>query len=128
MKLNLQAFGGRKVPTKLEKECGVTEKSLNNALLLLTNLGKPTSVTLVEEPQEWYVDTHWESLEYGHQDSNHRFSGFSWGYGGEGPHGLMTFLTALGLENVSEQVVSGVFKDATIFKAANGSKLITLKL
>jgi hypothetical protein len=61
-------------------------------------------VNLVQEPNEYFVDVSWEG------GQAHRFSGFSWGYGGEGPQGLMTFLRALSLDEIADQVPTGKFR------------------
>ena len=84
-------------PAELEKECGVTSISLENAFWLLTYLGIPDELALVEEPNEWYVDATWHGDRTTDKTIQHRFSGFSWGYGGSGPHGLKTFLDACNL-------------------------------
>jgi hypothetical protein len=83
-------------PAELPQECGVTSISLENAYWLLTNLSVPTHIVLVEEPNEWYVDATWIGEKFDEKTLTHRFSGFSWGYGGEGPHGLKVFLDACG--------------------------------
>lgn len=119
MKLNLKAFGNRTVPSKLEAEGGITNVSLNNALYLLTKFGYPLEIHLVEEPDEWYVNMVWKN-------KVHQFSGFSWGYGGEGPHGLMTLFTALELNNEAAEVPDGNFKGKWISETSIGKVTIIL--
>lgn len=83
---------------KLEEEGGITAVSLNNARKLIAILGKPKRVALrrSEDPHfpDYLVDVKWPS------GAHFTFSGFSWGYGGEGPHGLATFAEMIGLEKL----------------------------
>jgi hypothetical protein len=101
---DLKVFGKRKVPTKLQSECGVTGISLDNALFLMSQHGCPNSIELIQEPNEWHVRLDWEKV-------FHTFSGFSWGYGGEGPHGFMTLLISLGLNDIAMQVPKKEFEN-----------------
>lgn len=71
---------------KLEEECGVTDISLHNASFLINKYGMPSKIELMREGHEQLVKATFK--EYG----DYIFTGFSWGYGGEGPHGLMKFL------------------------------------
>lgn len=75
---------------EMEPEGGITQISLRNANRLVRALGKPDVVKLQhdQEHDEQYVVATWNSP----KPHSFRFSGFSWGYGGEGPHGLLTFL------------------------------------
>lgn len=82
----------------LEEEGGVTAISLRNAQKLLEAYGKPSRVDLYHGADPEYfghlVDAWWPSGE------RFTFSGFSWGYGGEGPHGLAKFAEMIGLEHL----------------------------
>ncbi len=80
----------------LEGECGVTQISLRNAEKLIRNKGLPDRVELRHDPgKEQCVDAQWASGS-GEDTFEHTFTGLSWGYGGEGPHGLVKFLAMLG--------------------------------
>lgn len=82
-----------KEQTGLWSEVGVTQKSLDNAKKLVAKKGNPVSVQLSFTDQEdWYtVRAVWPD------DSFHNFKGFSWGYRGEGPHGLAEFFKMIGV-------------------------------
>jgi hypothetical protein len=84
-------------PTKprLLNEGGVTRTSLKNAKRLEKRLGLPVRIELHRHPNgpEWYVVT----AMYEHGDE-HDFTGFSWGYNGEGPTGLLEFLKRSGVD------------------------------
>jgi hypothetical protein len=71
----------------LQPEGGITQISLQNADLLLREAGNPTYIELKKIGDEYLVLAKWPGL-------IHMFTGFSWGYGGEGPSGLNTFLRA----------------------------------
>jgi hypothetical protein len=71
---------------KLQDECGDTRISLDNSRMLQKQYGRPATVVLIKEDNEWYVDATWNN------GFSHCFSGFSWGYGGEGPSGLGKFI------------------------------------
>ena len=87
----LTLFYNQRVAKKrrLQVECGTTQISLENAYLLFTQYGKPMRVTLIAAMEERQADyavlVEWSGFK-------HMFSGFSWGYGGEGPRGLRTLL------------------------------------
>lgn len=97
MKLNLKVFEDQRIKLKgaRQEECGVTQISLENAYYLLSKYGEPYSVDLTEEDGEWYVTVAWH---VGVEMTDQKFSGFSWGYNGEGPRGLKTLMKALGME------------------------------
>jgi hypothetical protein len=83
---------------------GVTQFSLDRLDLPLSKIGRPIEV-------KGY--TYW-----GRYDTDHaavmvkgtrgtaRFEGFSWGYSGEGPHGLRTLLMRLGLTKEAAELVA----------------------
>lgn len=80
---------------RLKPEGGVTEYSLHNGRLLRKAHGLPRAVALFYQrsPSAWPVEVGFGSPEYvtkvTYQDGHiHEFTGFAWGYGGEGPHGL----------------------------------------
>jgi hypothetical protein len=77
----------------LEWEGGITSISLRNAQKLVDGLGKPDSVELTygKEHDEQYVTAFWNSSVV----HSFRFTGFGWGYGGEGPCGLQKFLNEI---------------------------------
>ena len=78
---------------KLQEECGVTRISLDNSRVLQKQYGRPSTVELIQELDEWYVEATWNN------GFSHRFSGFSWGYGGEGPSGLKKFIEIFHIGN-----------------------------
>jgi hypothetical protein len=81
-------------PLQLEEEGGITEISLNNARALIAEFGKPERVEVfVDGQNEEMVEANWRW-----DNIDHLFSGFSWGYGGEGPNGLVTFFKMIGYE------------------------------
>lgn len=83
---------------QLKPEGGVTHISLENARELIGELGTPDTVQLVNEGSdtgEHVVFATWENPDG--DDITHKFTGFSWGYRGEGPHGLATFFDMIGL-------------------------------
>ena len=72
------------------EEGGITENSLHNAEVLIKSLGIPNRVILT------YVEDPWDYIctaVYGNK--SFMFSGFSWGYLGEGPRGLAKFLASI---------------------------------
>jgi hypothetical protein len=71
---------------KLQVECGTTAISLENADLLIRQYGVPEFIELVMgyRQDNYGVLAVWDC-------TMHIFTGFSWGYGGEGPRGLQEF-------------------------------------
>lgn len=83
---------------RLEKECGVTRISIRNAAKLRQERGVPDEIRLFEDMREDYVvQAIWYQQENGLFDSDHTFTGFSWGYAGEGPRGLRDFFEMCGV-------------------------------
>ncbi len=79
----------------LETEGGITEISLQNARTLIARHGLPDEVEIYQaqlppNSGEHLVEARWRD------GTRHTFSGFSWGYRGEGPRGLETFFALLG--------------------------------
>ena len=76
---------------KTKEECGVTFNSLENAKMLIKMFGKPdmVSLTYIDDPWEYLVKAEWSN-------SSFTFTGFSWGYYGEGSRGLFEFLQMCG--------------------------------
>jgi hypothetical protein len=75
----------------LELENGSTRTSLFNADYFLRAYGKPLSIELINgEDCNYGVLVIWKS-------TMHLFTGFAWGYGGEGPSGLNEFFRAVGV-------------------------------
>jgi hypothetical protein len=75
-----------------EDEDGITAESLSHAQAWLGHLDRPRFVYLVYAPDPWAFWTYVVD----HRRGALRFSGFAWGYGGEGPRGLFTLLALLG--------------------------------
>jgi len=75
--------------TRIQREGGVTRISLRNGELLNGRKGAPVWVRLCLHPDHWYV------TQAGYSDgSSHTFTGFSWGYAGEGSRGLAEWTKA----------------------------------
>ena len=82
-------------------EGGVTANSLHNVHVLFAKRGRPTILELRYDVEEWCV------VDATFRDgSSYHFTGFSWGYGGEGPHGLAQFFAFCGLSEVSLDVIA----------------------
>ena len=80
---------------RVETEGGITEISLRNARTLIARQGLPDEVELYQaqlppNAGEHLVTARWRD------GPRHTFSGFAWGYRGEGPRGLETFFGLLG--------------------------------
>lgn len=85
----------------LAEECGVTSISLSNAQKLVAEYGKPDFVRLVRYPAQsgcGAVVVCWPGIV-------HVFTGFNWGYGGEGPTGLVDFAKLIGLVKLANIAV-----------------------
>ena len=78
---------------ELQNEGGVTAISIANAKRLLDVLGKPERLELTYTDEDWYRVTAVWPL-----GRNHTFTGFSWGYNGEGPRGLEIFCRMCGIK------------------------------
>jgi hypothetical protein len=80
-----------KIRLTLAIEGGVTQNSLENAEYLNKRFGKPYTIDFCgdEDNGDYYVIPTYKS------GYTHVFTGFSWGYGGEGPRGLHRFLNEI---------------------------------
>jgi hypothetical protein len=76
--------------SELVPERGDTRTSLRNADYLLRAYGKPVRIELINGEDTYGVLAIWKG-------TMHLFTGFSWGYTGEGPSGLDEFLHASGV-------------------------------
>ena len=84
----------------LQVEGGVTALSLHNAKVLIERFGLPDSVELFRSPIHGHaLRALWFTRREGWAERGPEwtFTGFPWGYGGEGPHGLETFFEMLNL-------------------------------
>jgi len=101
---------------KIKEECGVTENSLDNAKMLIKAFGKPIRITLtyVDDPWEYLVKAEWTNNIF-------TFSGFSWGYYGEGPRGLFEFLQMCGSKTTMSEVakIANNVKDYQVFASVD---------
>lgn len=95
----------------LDEECGVTDISLLNAKHLHDLYGLPTSIYCYygkafdnSHDKEWLVDATYSNGRV------HRFTGFSWGYYGEGVRGLETFLDCYGGDHIRDLNVLAKWK------------------
>ena len=77
---------------KLQEECGTTAISLENAAQLIAENGSPIRLDLADEPEEGNTVT-----AYWRNGMHFKFTGFSWGYGGTGPHGLERLFEMCGI-------------------------------
>jgi len=84
---------------QLEKECGVTQISLANAEILMEKHGLPSLIHLHPDEDKRPVVT----ATFG-DGVTHTFSGFRWGYCGEGPRGLRTFLDKSGVTTEMDEI------------------------
>lgn len=81
---------------ELKEEGGVTQISLHNARELINERGIPDAVELYWRERIGHcVQAIW--LDEEGDATSHVFSGFSWGYAGEGPHGLLEFFEMIGM-------------------------------
>ena len=86
---------------RLKPEGGVTDISLHNAKELITERGLPDIIQLVNESEDasgHVVIASWGTVPE-KDPFEHRFDGFSWGYGGQGPTGLSTLFKMIGLDH-----------------------------
>jgi hypothetical protein len=94
---------------RLQPEGGVTQISLENARTLIEAYGLPQIVQLVnagKDASEHEVVATWED------EAEFTFTGFAWGYGGEGPRGLAEFFRMVGLDKrVPTQAISRLPQD-----------------
>lgn len=91
---------------RYRENSGVTEESLNRAKRHLHKLGKLLEVKGYVYRGR-YGATHTGVLVRGEKGTA-RFSGFAWGYGGEGPRGLYRLLTELGVEDAQAKATAFV--------------------
>lgn len=100
---------------KIQEECGVTDISLSNARSLIAKYGVPDRIRLhgsnivtVTWPHQGLSDTLvWD------------FNGFSWGYSGQGPHGLVEFLNLCGINISIQEVASMEIEKEMVFTLDN---------
>lgn len=85
-------------------EAGITEHSLHNARIILHECGLAFRINMIQTDhgQEHYVIA---DFARGH---THVFTGFSWGYAGTGPHGLLTFLHNIGCTFLDIQNIAAI--------------------
>lgn len=82
----------------LKPEGGVTRISLDNGAFLLKQKGRPVHVDLR------LVDGEYETVAYYADGSKFIFTGFSWGYSGEGPFGLTNWCYSNGVPLDAQQI------------------------
>jgi hypothetical protein len=84
--------------SETKAEAGTTRFSLENAKELVAKYGRPFRVELkwVGRGPFWgyYTTAMWKD------GKKHTFTGFAWGYGGEGPRGLKEFFKMIGVEDI----------------------------
>lgn len=106
----------------MENECGVTEISLENARYLVGKYGIPDRIRLHNDPKEGHVVT----VTWPHQGLSDSlvwdFTGFSWGYSGEGPHGLVKFFDLCHLNISIQEVASMDAEKEMVFNLDNAIK------
>jgi hypothetical protein len=86
----------------MKDECGVTRISLDNGKELSFSKGRPIEIQVDADLGlgECNVTAHFRD------SSEHVFTGFSCGYGGEGPRGLHTYLKNSGVDIPWEVIVN----------------------
>jgi len=85
-------------------ECGVTNVSLENSRRLREEHGRVIAIDMTrhrDSEKYGYVTT--VDFEDGDQ---HEFTGFSWGYRGEGPHGLAQWAEEEGVGELNIDVIA----------------------
>lgn len=93
---------------RLKPEVGVTEISLANAKEIIVKYGVPDIVQLVNEGNstgDHVVHASWGDGTDSGESFDHKFTGFSWGYSGEGPAGLTKFFEMVGISKRLESNV-----------------------
>ena len=94
----------------LQPEGGVTQISLENAKALVREHGLPQIVQLVnagKDASEHEVVAMWTGAEDTSHEIEFTFTGFAWGYGGEGPRGLAKFFQMIGIDHrIPTKVIS----------------------
>jgi len=79
----------------LNEEAGITTHSTFNANALVEKYGPPDRIKLHYDEKDWHlVELAWLD-EDGDDKQRFTLTGFSWGYGGEGPNGLATFFKSI---------------------------------
>lgn len=85
----------------LAPEEGLTDYSLHNAHVLLARNHR----TRVDCVKLWFDGAHSQVVVAVWKNGDHHtFTGFQWGYGGTGPHGLLDFLLAAGWQYGIEDI------------------------
>lgn len=94
----------RRRKKRLQKERGLTFISRENARFLAETHGRPVSVELRRDRNtNTFLDEYVVVARYA-DGSSHTFTGFAWGYGGEGPNGLADFLRESGAPLTQQEV------------------------
>lgn len=84
------------------EEDGSTKRSIENVKKILIERGVPDEIRMWYGTKNWFqVQAIWKKPAY-----QHLFHGFSWGYTGEGPHGLLFLLKAVGADVTIENIGS----------------------
>lgn len=87
----------------LQEEGGITQVSLENAKTLMKRYPRIIKIVLYIDKNEHLVDVVFADM---FESYTHAFSGFSWGYIGEGPRGLKTFLKMANIDVSREEIAS----------------------
>lgn len=106
----------------LQPEGGITVVSLHNAHVMVSKHGKPSAVELSwNADDDCLVILYWTKPD--HQKKRFVLTGFAWGYGGEGPRGLYTFLEWIGIKVVRGEIgtwpMSHEFEKKTFLKGSD---------
>ena len=85
----------------IRPEVGITSVSVENAKTLTSEVGKPALIVLSKDGKEYITTAYWGELSVKkpiYKRYSFRFTGFSFGYAGEGPNALLNYLKALGVK------------------------------
>jgi hypothetical protein len=83
-------------------ETGATRDSVANVKEILVQKGVPDQIRLWFDPdRHWQVEAIWKKPRH-----RHLFEGFSWGYWGEGPAGLLFLLDAVGSKVTKKDIAT----------------------
>jgi hypothetical protein len=100
---------------------GITRMSTEFLEKMLKHIGEVVKVTGTkdEELEYWILFTDKEGNVI-------TTSGFSWGYSGEGPHGLMNALHKIGWTDVTINDIAGINSESDYFTITNSNGVTTI--
>lgn len=96
----------RKVPKSLKDECGVTNISLDNARYMQARYGIPETVVFHTDGSDYRTEAAYRDTDI-QEIVLMVYTGFGWGYSGEGPHGTLEFLNDMCNVDISISTIAG---------------------